>query len=215
MKRKGQLVMIHGGMTFKSRAGYLDFLRNRPIALEREPSWSAGWLDKKLGKDYDIIRPSMPLSENARYEDWKIHFERYVPLLRDGVVLAGRSLGGMFLAQYLAERPFPKKIRAVLLICPPFDGSLSREDLAGGFKLPKDLSLLAGSTKHLQLLFSADDETVPAAHAEKYRRKLPGAAITVYPSKHGHFRISTFPEFVKLLRDTEPGRALARGPKRG
>ena len=32
---KNQIFYIHGGMTFKSHEDYLDFLKNRPISLEK------------------------------------------------------------------------------------------------------------------------------------------------------------------------------------
>ena len=81
----------------------------------------------------------MPLKEDAKYEDWKIYFERYIPFLRNDCILVGSSLGAMFLAKYLSENKFPKKILATFLVCPPFDGTLSRTILAGGFKLKSNL----------------------------------------------------------------------------
>lgn len=142
----------------------------------------------------------MPLSENARYEDWKIFFERHIPLLKNNCILIGNSLGGIFLAKYLSENKFPKKILSVYLIAPPFDNSLEGEDLVGGFSLSSDLSLLAKNTKNLYLMFSANDDVVPPAHAEKYRRKLPGADIIIYKNKNGHFKVPEFPEIVKLIK---------------
>jgi predicted alpha/beta hydrolase family esterase len=70
----------------------------------------------------------------------------------------------------------------------------------GGFKLGRDLSLIEKNSKRVTLLFSKDDETVPASHAEKYRAKLKGANIVTYESKSGHFRISKFPEIVKMIK---------------
>jgi predicted alpha/beta hydrolase family esterase len=109
-------------------------------------------------------------------------------------------LGGIFLAQYLSENRFPKKILSVYLVCPPFDNTLIGEDLAGGFKLKKDLSLLDQSSKNLVLMFSKDDDCVPVVHAEKYRNKLKNAQIVIYKSKNGHFQISKFPEIVKMIK---------------
>lgn len=188
-------------MTFKNEKDYFKYLRNRNVSIEKSESWAVEYLDKKLGKTYDIIRPRMPRSEDAKYKEWQIHFERFIPLLKSGVILIGNSLGGIFLAKYLSEHKFPKKIKAVFLVCPPFDNSLSGEDLVGGFKLRSDLSLLEKSTKNLYLMFSEDDEVVPVAHAEKYRNKLPKANIITYKSKNGHFQISEFPEIVKIIKE--------------
>ena len=200
MQKKTQILMIHGGETFKNRADYLRYLKTREISLEKQARWHAEYLDKKLGRAFEIIRPRMPLPDNAKYEDWKINFERYIPFLKDGCILIGTSLGGIFLAEYLSENKFPKKNLATFLVCPPFDGSGSSEDLVGGFKLKSDLSLLEKNSKNLHLLFSAADDVVPVAHAEKYRRKLPNADIRIYKNKGGHFQIETFPEIVAMIR---------------
>ncbi len=162
--------------------------------------WGGEYLDEKLGKNFEIIRPRMPLQDNARYEDWKIHFERYIPFLRDGVILIGNSLGGIFLAKYLSENRFPKRIASLFLVCPPFDDTLTEEDLCGGFNLKSDLSLMEKNAEHIHLLFSKDDTTVPVSHAEKYEAKLKHAKVHIYKSKNGHFQISTFPEIVKMIR---------------
>lgn len=188
-------------MTFKNKKDYLSFLKNRQVSTEKKVSWSAEWLDKKLGKEYEIIRPRMPLPDNAKYEEWRIHFERFVPLLRRDVILIGSSLGGIFLAKYLSEHKFPKKIQGVFLVCPPFDNTVKGEDLVGGFKLKTDISLLEKNTKNLYLLFSEDDDVVPVSHAEKFRKKLKNANIIIYRSKNGHFKIAEFPEIVKMIKD--------------
>ena len=120
MKHKTQILYIHGGMTFKNRKDYLSYLKNKEVSTEKKIRWSDEYLDKELGKNFEIIRPRMPLQEDSQYEDWKIWFERYIPLLRNNVILIGGSLGGIFLAQYLSENKFPKKILSTYLVCPPF-----------------------------------------------------------------------------------------------
>ncbi len=200
MKTKTQILLIHGGMTFKNRKDYLEYLRTREISFEKKGKWSDEYLNKKLGKDFEIIRPKMPLAEDAKYEDWKIHFERILPFLKNRFILIGNSLGGIFLAQYLSENKLPKKALSVFLVCPPFDRTLSTEDLVGGFKLKSDLSLLEENTKKLRLLFSKDDDVVPVAHAEKYAKKIKNAEIIIYESKNGHFKVPEFPEIVKMIK---------------
>jgi hypothetical protein len=142
----------------------------------------------------------MPLQENAKYTDWKIFFERHIPLLRNNVILIGNSLGGIFLAKYLSENKFPKKILHTYFVCPPFDDTCFNEDLVGGFKLKSNLSLIENNCKDITCMFSADDDVVPVAHAEKYRNKLKNADIIIFKSKNGHFRISKFPEIVKMIK---------------
>lgn len=199
-KSKTQIIIIRGGMTFKSRKDYLHYLKTREISLKEKISWAVDYLENKLGKNFEIIRPRMPLMDNAKYEDWKIHFERYIPKLRSNLILIGSSLGGIFLAKYLSENKFPKKIAATYLVCPPFDNTLSSEDLVGGFKLHSDLSMLEKNSKNLCLFFSKDDKIVPVSHAKKYEKKLKNAKIIIFESKNGHFQISKFPEIIKMIK---------------
>jgi predicted alpha/beta hydrolase family esterase len=201
MKNKTQILMIHGGMTFKNQKDYLDYLKNKEIKLDKKPRWAQDYIDRELGKKFQIIKPRFPLQDNAKYEDWKIWFERYIPYLRNDVILIGGSLGGIFLAKYLSENKFPKKLLSVYMICPPFDNTIEGEDLVGGFKLKSDLSLIEKNCKDVTLMFSIDDDTVPVAHAEKYRNKLKNSKIIIYKSKNGHFNISKFPEIVKMIKE--------------
>jgi predicted alpha/beta-fold hydrolase len=132
MKSRPQIFIIHGGMTFKNKKDYIDWLKNRSISVEKKQRWSVEYLDRKLGKEFDIIRPRMPLQDDAKYADWKIFFERHFPYFRNNIILIGSSLGGIFLAKYLSENKFPKKIRATFMICAPYDNTIEGEDLVGG-----------------------------------------------------------------------------------
>ncbi len=200
MKNRVQIFVIHGGMTFKDKKDYIDYLKNRPITVEKKISWTDDYLDKKLGKEFDIIRPRMPLQDDAKYDDWKIFFERHFPYFRNNIILMGSSLGGIFLAKYLSENKFPKKIKATFMICPPFDNTVAGEDLVGGFNLGNDLSLIEKNSKRTYLMFSKDDLSVPVSHAEKYRSKLKKSEIIIYESKNGHFKIAEFPEIIKIIK---------------
>ena len=187
-------------MTFKNKKDYMSFLKNMKISTEEKIYWTDDYLKQNIGKYVEIIKPRMPLKENAKYNERKIYFERYFPKLRDNIILIGSSLGGIFLAKYLSENKFPKKILSTYLIGTPFDDTLSGEDLAGGFNLKSDLSLLETNSKNLTLLFSEDDNVIPLSHAKKFRQKLKNAQIISYRGKNGHFKISKFPEMIKMIK---------------
>ena len=201
MKGKIDVLYIHGGDTFHSNQDYLKYLRNKRVSLGKRIRWSDDYFQNGLGSRFRITRPRMPLQDNARYRDWKIMFENYLPLLERKYILIGGSLGGIFLTKYLSENKLPKRALSVYLICPPFDNTLPHERLTGGFKLKANLSLIERNCKNLHLLFSRDDEIVPVVHAEKYREKLPMAEIVIYKSKNGHFQIEKFPEIIKMIKD--------------
>jgi len=199
MRQKPQIVFIHGGEVFSSRKHYLDYLRSREITIGKKVKWSRDYLDKKLGRHFEIIRPDMPLKENARYEDWKIHFEKFFPFLKDNVILIGSSLGSIFLVKYLSENEFPKRLVSVYLVAPPFENTPIDQALnTKGFKLQDDLSRI--NSKNIRFFFSKDDPVVPVAHAEKYKEKLPDANITIYEIKNGHFRVPEFPELIEMIK---------------
>ncbi|MBT6690260.1 hypothetical protein HN903_03375 [archaeon] len=201
MKKKIQVLCIGGGMTFKSRDDYLDWLKTRSIKLDFKNSWHGDYLKNGLGEDFQIVKPRMPLQDCAEYEDWKIWFERYLEEMDDNFILAGSSLGGIFLTKYLSENVVDKNIISVYLVCPPFDNDLIGEDLVGGFELGEDLSLIEKNCGRVVLMFSSDDDCVPISHAEKYRDKLGEVEIFVYDDKNGHFDVEEFPEIVGMIRE--------------
>ncbi len=200
-KAKPQLFFIHGGMTFRSRRDYEAALRSRPVTIEPKVRWFKQYLPKVLCKQFDVIQPHFPLKDNAKYKDWAIHFERHLPLLRDGVVLVGFSLGGIFLARWLSENTFPKKLAAVCLVAAPHDASSVPEDLVGGFRVGADLSQIEKQCDNVHFFFSTDDKIVTLASAEKYRRKLPQAHFHIL-NHRGHFVTPTFPELIKVIKDS-------------
>lgn len=202
MKNKPQIFLIHGGMTFRNKKDYLKYLKNREIKIEGVKRWQDEYLRMELGKKFQIIQPRFPRSEDSRYEEWKIHFERFFPYFNDNIILIGSSLGGIFLAKYLSENKFPKKILSVYLVCPPFDDTCIGEDLVGGFKLKSNISLFEKNCKDINLMFSVDDDCVPVDHSEKYRNKLKNAKIIIYKNKNGHFKISKFPEIVRMIKNS-------------
>ena len=55
------------------------------------------------------------------------------------------------------------------------------------------------NSKNLHLLFSKDDDVVPASHADKYKQKLKNIHVVIYKSKGGHFNIAKFPEIIKMI----------------
>ncbi|MEK7552071.1 MAG: alpha/beta fold hydrolase [Patescibacteria group bacterium] len=191
---KKQIVVIHGGDTFETYEEYLNFLRKYEIDIEKyktdKKRWRS-WIRKGLGKDYEVIIPEMPNDYNAQYEEWKLWFEKLIPFLNDEVVLIGHSLGGTFLAKYLSENKFPKKIKAVFLVAAVYDKDSDGYGLVS-FALPNKLNL---QTTNVYLYHSEDDEVVPLSALNKYKEALPKAYTKIFNDR-GHFIQETFPEIV-------------------
>ncbi|NCD00554.1 hypothetical protein EOL94_00435 [bacterium] len=199
MKKK-QLVLIHGGETFKNRKDYLDYLKNKTISLESKVSWTGDYLEDKLGRYFDIIKPRMPLKDNAKYSDWKIVFERYLEVLDDEIVLIGNSLGGIFLAKYLSEDNVSKNILSLCFVAPPFSSELLNEDLCNGFVLKDDLSKIEKQCENINFFFSLDDKIVPIKNMRAYKKKIKNANYFPLDNVVNHFFTDKLPEIVGAIK---------------
>ena len=195
-----QIVIISGGTTFDTYRDYISYLKNKEISLEKlrpRRDWKDTLADK-LGDNFDILFPKMPNVTNARYKEWKIYLERIVTFLKKNVILIGHSLGGIFLAKYLSEHSFPKRIKATILVAAPFDDANSEESLAD-FKLSPSLSKFAEQGGMIQLIHSKDDPVVPFEQLGKYKQALPNAKTVIF-DKRKHFNQETFPEIIELIK---------------
>ena len=153
LMEKPQIIFVHGGTAFPDREAFLAYLKT---AEPREPFWSQDeptrWREtiaRRFAGSCEIMMPSMPNKQNARYDEWSLWFERHIPFLRDGVILIGHSMGGIFLAKYLAEHIFPVRVGALVLVAAPFEDE-SLESL-GDFVLPECLDGVARQAERIIL----------------------------------------------------------------
>ena len=196
-----QIIVIHGGDTFETHEEYLSFLKSFEIDFERFKSGRKDWkvtLSEELGEGFEVILPSMPSKTNAKYIEWKIWFEKLIPFFKDSVIFVGHSLGAIFLAKYLSENEFPKKIAATFLVAGPYDDKDFEESLAD-FVLPEDLEKLVGQGGKIYLYHSKDDPVVPFADLEKYKKSLPSAEVRIFEDRE-HFSQVDFPELVEDIK---------------
>jgi uncharacterized protein len=201
MSMKRQVVVIHGGTSFDSYEDYIAFIKTRELTLEKlreSYDWKAS-LQRELGDDFDVLQPRMPNGTNARFEEWKLWFERCAKLLDDGVILVGHSLGGIFLAKYLSENSFPKKIKATVLVAAPFD-DVSTDEKLTEFALPASLEKFAEQGGSIHIVHSKDDPVVPFHDVAKYLNQLTEARDFVFDDR-GHFNQEEFPELIRLIRE--------------
>lgn len=193
---KQQVIVIHGGTTFATQDEYIHFLQSAPIELDRlraKNDWKA-FLQDKLGGSFDVFQPKMPNSTNAQYEEWKVWFERIASLLNENVILVGHSLGGLFLAKYLSENIFAKKIKGLFLIAAPYDTTEMDESL-GSFEITHSLGNIQSQTSTIYLYYSKDDVVVPFIHSRLYKDKISTAIVRVFEDRR-HFKQEEFEELV-------------------
>lgn len=194
---KKQVVIIHGGTTFDTYEEYFDYIGSYELTLEKLTR--TDWKDS-LGSqlpDFEIIYPKMPNARNARYSEWKIWFEKLLPILSANVVLVGHSLGGIFLAKYLSENKFQKNISSLHLVAAPYNADVIKESLTD-FALEKTVENLSLCTNTIFLYQSKDDQVVAFADVEKYMRDIPSATLVSFENR-GHLTQETFPELIKNI----------------
>lgn len=194
---KRQVIVIHGGNSFRTHKEYISFLKKLRIDFARYRTGKKNWkgtLGAALGRKFEVVAPDMPNKMNAQYDEWKLWFRKFIPHLQRGVILVGHSLGGTFLAKYLSENTFPKKIRATLLVAP----SLA----AGSFVPPRNLKELEKQGGRIFLYHSRDDRVVSFAHFMEYQKRLPRTISRVFKNR-GHFNQARFPELVRDIRSVD------------
>jgi hypothetical protein len=196
---KKQILIIHGGNTFAKQSDYIDYLKITEIDKSRLYS-TIDWkqtISDRLGDNYEVLNPRMPNASYARYDEWKIYFEALTKVLENNVILIGHSLGGIFLAKYLSENKFPKKIDALFLLAAPYE---ENGESLGDFKLGTNLDKVNKQVKKIYILHSEDDPVVPMTDSDKYISALPSAELVVFEDK-GHFNTEEFSGLVYLIKD--------------
>ncbi len=199
---KKQLVIIHGGDFFDSRAEFVDDLRK----TEAPKDWflfddEKGWKDnlaKELSGECEVFFPTMPNKLDAKYAEWKIWFDKMLPFLSDGVVLLGHSLGGIFLARYLSENAPGVRVGALFLVAAPYFRKKGKGANKAGFVVG-DLAPLGDRVEKIFVVHSKDDPIVAFSHAERYQAALPHSIFMHFKDRK-HFTGPRFPELIKLVR---------------
>lgn len=198
---KNQVFIIKGGDSFDSYEDYIKYLKDFKIEnlnRFREKRWKEN-TQKDLGEDFEVIVLEMPNSFNAKYLEWKIWFDKFVPLMNQEVVLVGHSQGGIFLVKYLSENDFSKKILGLHIISAPFDNEGSDGWSLDDFALTDSINDLQKKCENISLYQSRDDEVVPFSSIKKYKEKIPNATKYIFEDR-GHFNQTHFLELLENIK---------------
>lgn len=203
---KQQVFYIHGGESFTDHDQFIHRLKTKAIwdlpSVEQKGKWT-GTLAAELGDDYEVFMPAMPNKQNAKYEEWKIWFERHFEHLHDGLILMGCSLGAMFLYKYLIENEPPVKLKALILMAAPVQAEgLSLEEEGDGdfvFSL-SDVAVIKDKAEKVIVMHSKDDFVVPYEHGVKLHEAMPGSEFVSFEDKN-HFLVEELPELVETIRE--------------
>ena len=195
---KKQIILVHGGTTFDKYEDFWHFLENFTPSLEhlKKKKWRES-LQERLGSEFDVVSLKMPNKMNSNYDEWKVYFEKFIALFEEEVVLVGHSLGSLFLAKYLSENNFAKKIKATFLIAPPFDDE--KGESLGNFKMTKGLDNFARQAGQIFIYYSEDDKVILPEDALKYKTHLPNAKVVVFQDR-GHLSQEELPELIEDIK---------------
>ena len=157
---KKQVFYIHGGSAYSNYQVFLEDLRNEPVRdlpnVEHAKKWSSTFRED-LGESFAVFTPAMPNSKNAKYEEWKIWFERYIPYLNNDLILVGWSQGGYFFVKYLLENTLPVSIKALILVAAPFEPADFGGEDGGDFAFDTErVSLLQEKVQNIVIMHSED-----------------------------------------------------------
>ncbi len=199
-EKKQQVLIIHGGTSYKDREDFLEGLRQKQVNLEwivAQNDWK-DYLPENLGEDFVVYAPSMPNKQNAQYEEWKIMFEKIFTLLDENPILIGHSLGGIFLAKYLSENTVAKKIKKTFLVAAPLYDDLEGEGLYS-FAHTGDLQGLHKQGGEIYIYHSEDDYVVPCSHGAGYHEALPGSILRSLKDL-GHLKVPHIPGLIEDIK---------------
>lgn len=201
---KQNVILIGGGDSYSDRKDFLKALQTQTMrdlpTDEPYKSWRK-WLVEELGEEYRVDIPDMPNKHNAKYDEWRIWFERHLAEVKGEVILIGVSLGAMFLAKYLIENAIEQEIVALFLLAGPcgfFEDEIGNDCKSFGFD-QSEIQNISQSVEKIYIMHSKDDFVVPYDHALKYKAALPKATLLTFEDKN-HFLVEELPELLEKIR---------------
>lgn len=200
-----QVFYIHGGSAYSDYADYMHDLQHSELRNDSTSESMKKWpstLRDRLGESYQVFMPTFPNSQNSKYEEWKIWFERHHQFLQDGLILVGWSQGAMFITRYLVEQALPVTVQHLFLLASPFDYFVTagaKEDGGDFYTDPEKIKMLAEKVPNITIMHSTDDFVVPYEHALKYKQALPEAELVTFTDKN-HFLVEELPELVERIK---------------
>lgn len=187
-----QVIVIGGGETHETYEDYLAWLGSQEFNLSstRPTGWKET-LQEDLGSGYQVIRPRMPDTQNAEYDEWELYFNTVIDAIDDQAVFVGHSLGGLFLLQYLSTH-FVAPRATIFVATPAYD--------CVSFLYPhtnKDYG-------KVHIFQSLDDTVVDPGDAYRIKADILEAELHIYKDS-GHFYMQTnFPDLVKTIKKQWP-----------
>ena len=186
-KMEKQILYIWGWVAKENYISYLDYVWHIQVDPYQEKflNWS-----KTLGEnllDFEYLIFDRPNSDFADYQAWKIMFEKYLPFLKDEIILIWTSLGWTFLLKYFWENKINKKISKIFLLASATDDTEDEKIWTFELKNFEPKNFLENIWKaKLYLYHSKDDECVPFWQFLKLEKFFPDSEKRIFENKN-HF----------------------------
>jgi predicted alpha/beta hydrolase family esterase len=195
MSQKTDIILIHGGNSYTTHQAYIDAITSyNPRYRDGYVSWKSH-INGELEQYYDVYQPQMPSKDNAKFDEWKIVFDKVLDTTHKNSILIGHSLGANFLTHYLSKYTPDKHIKQIHLI----SGCIAE----GDFKEPKDWDAITQQCSDIHLWHSEDDPVVPYQEAVYMDLKLVDSTLHTFKDRK-HFNQPYFPELVSHLISNHP-----------
>ena len=148
------------------------------------------WLTKNCNKHFETTTPEMPETDNPQIKKWIPKLKEIVKNPNDETYFIGHSIGCQTILRYLESLPEKKKVGGAILIAPWFylsDLETEEEKVIAKEWTEKEMNFkkILSHTKDIVCIFSEDDEVVPLANKDSFKKNL-GAKIIIEKNK-GHF----------------------------
>lgn len=113
------------------------------------------------------------------------------------MIFVGHSLGAVFLAKYLSENNVTKKIKATLLVAPPFGTDEGR--VLPQFSIITSLEKLEAQGGKVIIFHSKDDPVVDFSELKECQDRLSSLESKVFLDRE-HFNKEEFSEMVEEIQ---------------
>ena len=136
-------------------------------------------LQSHLGSNYEIHYPLLPNEEAPDFGRLK-QIAHEISVSQEPLILVAHSLAASMLLKYLSEVNNTKQITGVFLIATPFWSG--KEDWEKPLTLKPDFAERLDQQVPLSFYHCRDDQEVPFAQFELYKKYLPWATFCDIPS---------------------------------
>jgi hypothetical protein len=165
-----------------------------------EEAWFP-WLKRELEKNgVKVDVPQMPSPELPVMEKWVPHLAKTVGKPDGSTCFVGHSCGCITILRYLEKLPAGAKIGKAVLVA-GFTDNLGFKELDNYFQKPIDWKNIKSHCKDFVAIYSDNDQYVPVAHAEIFKKELGAKVIVEHGKKHmgGNDGITELPSVLDAL----------------